>query len=90
MGKQRSGAWSITKGLIEENKSPLETAIREFREEIRFKVSGDFIEFSSLKQPSKKIVNAWVLEKNIDLTKVVSNTFDLEWPRNFGQIKEYS
>ena len=83
------GAWSIPKGLIEENEQPLEAAKREFEEETGFDVEGDFVELGALKQPSKKIVHAWALKKDIDTTKIVSNTFELEWPRHSGQIREY-
>ena len=83
------GAWSIPKGLIEENEQPLAAAKREFEEETGFEVEGDFVELGALKQPSKKIVHAWALQKDIDTSKIVSNTFELEWPRHSGQIKEY-
>ena len=83
------GAWSIPKGLIEENEPPLEAAKREFKEETGFEVNGDFIELGSLKQPSKKIIYAWALEQDIDTKKIVSNSFELEWPRNSGQVREY-
>jgi predicted NUDIX family NTP pyrophosphohydrolase len=83
------GAWSIPKGLLERDETPLETAKREFTEETGFKVDGDFIELGKLKQPSGKIVHAWALEGNIDASKITSNTFTLEWPRNSGRIQEY-
>jgi predicted NUDIX family NTP pyrophosphohydrolase len=83
------GAWSIPKGLIEENESALDAAKREFREETGFAVDGRFIELGSIKQPSKKIVHAWALEKDLDTKKVVSNTFEMEWPRNSGVVQEF-
>lgn len=83
------GAWSIPKGLLEDNEPPLDAAKREFKEETSFDVNGDFIELGSLKQPSSKIVHAWALEKDIDATKIVSNTFELEWPKHSGRIKEF-
>lgn len=87
--KKDKGAWSIPKGLVEENEPPLEAAKREFKEETGFAVAGDFVELGALKQPSKKIVHAWALEKDLDITKIVSNTFELEWPKNSGVIKKY-
>ncbi len=86
--KKDAGAWSIPKGLFTEE-SPLEAAKREFNEETGFEVDGEFIELGQLKQPSGKIVHAWALQKDIDETKVVSNTFRLEWPRHSGKFKEY-
>ena len=83
------GAWSIPKGLIEEDEPALEAAKREFKEETGFEVNGDFIELGALKQPSKKIVHAWALEQDLDTTKIVSNTFELEWPKHSGKLEEY-
>lgn len=42
-----------------------------------------------LKQPSNKIIHAWALEKDLDTSKIKSNTFTLEWPKNSGTVKEY-
>jgi predicted NUDIX family NTP pyrophosphohydrolase len=83
------GAWSIPKGLIEEDEPALEAAKREFKEETGFEVNGDFIELGTLKQPSKKIVHAWALEQDLDTTKIVSNAFELEWPKYSGKLEEY-
>jgi len=87
--KKDKGAWSIPKGLIEEHEMPLDAAKREFKEEIGFEVDGTFIDLGKLKQSSKKVVQVWALEKDLDVTKIVSNKFALEWPKNSGIIKEY-
>ena len=87
--KKDNGAWSIPKGLFEENEKPIEAAKREFKEETGFDVEGDLIELGALKQPSHKIIYAWAAEQDIDVSKIVSNTFALEWPNNSGNIKEY-
>jgi predicted NUDIX family NTP pyrophosphohydrolase len=82
------GAWSIPKGLFEDE-NPLDAAKREFREETGFEIDGELIELGELKQPSGKIIHAWAMEKDIYETKVVSNTFKLEWPKNSGNFREY-
>ncbi len=87
--KKDEKAWSIPKGLIEEDETPLNAARREFKEEIGFEVDGTFIDLGKLKQSSKKVVQVWALEKDLDVTKIVSNRFALEWPKNSGIIKEY-
>ena len=87
--KKDNGAWSIPKGLVEEEEPLLNAAQREFEEETGASVQGDFIELGALKQPSKKVVHAWALEQDLDTTQIVSNTFELEWPKNSGIIKEY-
>jgi len=83
------GVWSIAKGLCEGNESLLETARREFEEETGFTVDGNFIGLGQLRMKSGKIVHVWALEHDIDATKMVSNSFAMEWPRNSGQIKEF-
>lgn len=83
------GAWSISKGLFEENGSPLDAARREFKEETGFEVDGVFIELGRIKQPSGKIVFAWAVEKALDERKIVSNKFSLEWPRRSGIMREF-
>jgi predicted NUDIX family NTP pyrophosphohydrolase len=87
--KKDDGSWSIPKGIFEEHESPLDAAKREFKEETGFEADGDFIELGKLTQPSKKIVHAWALKKDLDATKIVSNKFALEWPRRSGIIREY-
>jgi predicted NUDIX family NTP pyrophosphohydrolase len=83
------GVWSIPKGLCEDNEHLLETAKREFQEETGFAVDGAFIELGSLRLPSGKLVHAWALEKDVDAGRIVSNSFEMEWPRHSGQIREY-
>ncbi|MGD8925785.1 MAG: NUDIX domain-containing protein [Thioalkalispiraceae bacterium] len=84
-----AGAWSIPKGLIEAQESPLAAARREFAEETGFEVEGEFIGLGQLKQPSNKIVHAWAIEQDIDATQIRSNTFSLEWPKHSGNICDY-
>ena len=83
------GAWSVPKGLPEQGETALETARREFREETGFEVEGSFIPLGELKQPGGKIIHAWALEHDLDVTRIRSNTFSLEWPRHSGNVREY-
>jgi predicted NUDIX family NTP pyrophosphohydrolase len=87
--KKDDGVWSIPKGLPEEHENPLDTAKRELKEETGFKVDGEFIDLGELNQSSIKIVHVWALEKDLDITNTVSNTFTLEWPINSGKAHEY-
>ena len=87
--RKDEGAWSIPKGLFEEQESPLNAAKREFKEETGFDAIGEFIELGEQRLPSRKIVHAWALEMELDETEVVSNRFSLEWPKRSGVIREY-
>lgn len=82
------GVWSIPKGLPEDNENSLDTARREFKEETGFEVDGEFIDLGALNQSSVKIVHVWALEKDLDITNIVSNTVTYEWPKNSGKILE--
>ena len=84
-----AGAWSIPKGLAEGDETGLQAARREFREETGFEVDGEFLELGTLRQPSGKTVHAWALEGNLDVSRIRSNSFILEWPRHSGTYREY-
>jgi len=83
------GAWSIPKGLIEANEIALDAAKREFREETGFEIEGEFIELGEIRQSGDKTVHAWALEMDIDETRIASNSFEMEWPKQSGKINEY-
>lgn len=87
--RKDEGAWSIPKGWVEENEKLLAAAKREFKEETGVEAEGEFIALGSLKQPSGKVVHAWAVEQDLDVTKMVSNTFELEWPIKSGAIKKF-
>ena len=83
------GSWSIPKGEFTEDELPLDAAIREVKEETGLTCNGTFIELSTLKQKSGKLVYAWALEKEIDPAQITSNTFEMEWPPRSGQFKQF-
>jgi len=87
--KKDKGAWSIPKGICEEGEASVEAAKREFKEETGFDIDGKFIDLGELKQSSGKIVHAWAVEGDLDTTKIKSNTFQIEWPKGSGKIREY-
>jgi predicted NUDIX family NTP pyrophosphohydrolase len=87
--KKDYGVWSIPKGLPEGHEKSLDTAKREFKEETGFEADGEFIDLGELNQSSKKIVHVWALERDLDITNVVSNTFTLEWPKNSGKVQKF-
>jgi predicted NUDIX family NTP pyrophosphohydrolase len=87
--KKDEGAWSIPKGEVVEGEEPLQTAKREFEEELGVKAARDFMELSPIKQKGGKTVYAWALEGDLDVSAVKSNTFAMEWPPKSGQRVEF-
>lgn len=87
--KKDEGAWSIPKGeYLPGEEDPLTAAKREFLEETGIEIDGDFIELSPVTLKSGKNVNAWAIEKNIDVKNFVSNKFEMEWPPKSGRKQE--
>ena len=87
--KKDLGVWSIPKGEFGHTENALEAAKREFEEEIGHSVDGSFIELEPIRQPSGKIVYAWALEGDCNVTNITSNTFPLEWPPKSGRIRHF-
>jgi predicted NUDIX family NTP pyrophosphohydrolase len=86
--KKDYGVWSIPKGLPDAHENHLDTAKREFKEETGFEVDGEFIDLGELNQSRIKTVHVWALEKDLDVTNIVSNRIMFEWPKNSGKILE--
>ena len=83
------GAWSIPKGQSEENEDSLQAAKREFREETGFEVDGEFVDLGTIRQPSRKMIQIWALEHDMDADRLQSNEFALEWPRKSGIMMQF-
>jgi predicted NUDIX family NTP pyrophosphohydrolase len=87
--KKDNGSWTIPKGEIEPDEDPLETAKREFEEETGTKPTGIFISLGEIKQKGGKTVQAWAVEGDLDIEKILCNTFEIEWPPKSGQRKSF-
>jgi predicted NUDIX family NTP pyrophosphohydrolase len=87
--KKDNGFWTIPKGEIELNEDPLKTAQREFAEETGTTLKGKFISLGEIKQKGGKIVEAWAIEGDLDITKIRSNNFELEWPPKSGKSQSF-
>jgi predicted NUDIX family NTP pyrophosphohydrolase len=84
------GAWSIPKGELEPGEEPLDTARREFTEELgaRPPTAGQ-VELGSIRQRAGKEVVAWAVEGDLDVAEVSSSTFELEWPPRSGRTATF-
>uniref|UniRef100_UPI003D8E9695 NUDIX domain-containing protein n=1 Tax=Gordonia sp. B7-2 TaxID=3420932 RepID=UPI003D8E9695 len=88
--RKDDGAWSIPKGLVEPDESAWETARREFAEEIGSSVpDGGHIDLGEVTLKSGKVVVAFGVEGDLDVTTVRSNTFEMVWPPRSGQMQSF-
>ncbi len=88
--KKDDGAWFIPKGELEEGEEPLPAARREFREELGSELpEGELIELGTVKNKSGKLIYAWALQGDFDVSTFVSNTFSLEWPPRSGRMQDF-
>jgi predicted NUDIX family NTP pyrophosphohydrolase len=88
--RRDAGAWSLPKGEHEPSEDSLAAARREFAEELGMPAPhGAAVDLGSARQPSGKLIHAWALEADIDVSEIQSNTFALEWPRGSGKIQQF-
>lgn len=88
--RRDDAAWSIPKGEIEDGEEPLATALREFEEEIgQAPPAGTPVELGQVRQAGGKVVAAWAIEADVDVSQVDSVTFELEWPPRSGRVQEF-
>lgn len=88
--RKDEGAWSIPKGEYAEADDPWVAAQREFTEELGLPVpDGPRLDIGPVKQPSGKVVTAFAVKGDLDVTDARSNTFEMEWPRGSGRMREF-
>ncbi|MHB1987258.1 MAG: NUDIX domain-containing protein [Acidimicrobiales bacterium] len=84
------GAWTIPKGEPEPGEELLAAAEREFAEEIGLAPpEGPRVDLGEVRQASGKRVRAFAVEGDIDLSRVTSNLFELEWPPRSGRTEVF-
>jgi predicted NUDIX family NTP pyrophosphohydrolase len=87
--KKDAGAWTIPKGLVEPGDELIAAARREFTEETNLVARGDMIELAPVVQKGGKLVHAFALEADFDLSRFASNTFALQWPPKSGKQQSF-
>jgi predicted NUDIX family NTP pyrophosphohydrolase len=87
--KRDAGAWSIPKGEYEPGEDPLAAARREFEEELGTAApDGPVTDLGEVRQKSGKIVSAWAVAGDLDVTEITSNTVEVQWPPRSGKMLE--
>jgi predicted NUDIX family NTP pyrophosphohydrolase len=85
-------AWSIPKGLYDDDEEPLLAALREFTEELGIAPPFEpeaLRPLGELRQPSGKRLTVWAAEGDLDPADVVPGTFTMEWPPRSGKTAEF-
>ncbi len=85
-----TGSWTIPKGEIGNDEAPLQTALREFREETGHEPpAGRPVPLPPIRLKSGKLVLAWALEGDLDPEAIHSNSFEMEWPPHSGKRQSF-
>jgi predicted NUDIX family NTP pyrophosphohydrolase len=88
--RKDDGAWSIPKGEYAQDQDPWVAAQREFEEEVGLAPpAGPRVELGSVKQSGGKVVTAFAVQGDLDVTDTRSNSFELEWPKGSGQLRTF-
>ncbi len=88
--RRDAGAWSVPKGEYAAGEDPWAVACREFSEELGIPVpTGPRTALTPVRQPSGKVVTVYAVRGDLDLTGTVSNTFELEWPKGSGKLRQF-
>jgi predicted NUDIX family NTP pyrophosphohydrolase len=74
------GAWQIPKGVIAADEDAEAAARREVGEEIGLRLEGPLLALGAVRQAGGKIVTAFAAVSDFDPARLVSNTFEIEWP----------
>ena len=84
------GAWSIPKGEHGDEEDPQACALREVGEETGVALDAcGLMDLGEVRQRGGKVVRAWACEGDLDITRLVSNTFTMEWPPRSGRQQEF-
>ena len=88
--KKDLGAWSVPKGEHEPDEDPLVTAKREYQEETGQTLpNGEYIDLGKFERKDGKTISVWAVQGDVDVSTVVSNKFEMEWPPHSGQQQSF-
>ena len=87
--RKDAGAWTLPKGEYEPPEDPETAARRELAEETGLVLDDTLIPLGEVTQAGGKRVTAFAAEAAFDPSKLVSNTFDMEWPPKSGRRQSF-
>jgi predicted NUDIX family NTP pyrophosphohydrolase len=68
----------------------VDVARREFREELGLDApGGEWRDMGAVRQAGGKLVHAWAVESDVDVTQVLSQTIEAEWPPRSGRKQAF-
>lgn len=88
--KKDARAWSLPKGEYDGTEDAYAAARREFAEELGSAPPDvEPMPLGEVRQASGKIVTAWALPGDLDVSTVRSNDVELEWPPRSGRVQRF-
>ncbi|MGW1913617.1 NUDIX domain-containing protein [Streptomyces sp. NPDC002076] len=88
--KKDAGAWTVPKGEYDPDEPAWEAARREFQEELGVAPpDGKAVPLGEVAQRNGKVVTAWAVEADPDLSGFSPGTFTMEWPPRSGREQEF-
>jgi predicted NUDIX family NTP pyrophosphohydrolase len=87
--RKDAGAWSIPKGEYDDGEEPEACARREFLEELGVEAPSALVDIGTVRQKNGKEVRAFYGEGDLDVTGIVSNTFEMQWPPRSGRMQAF-
>ncbi len=87
--RRDDGAWSIPKGEVTAREDPMAAARREFAEELGTTPSGLLEPLGLIRQAGGKWVEAFAVEGDLDVARITSNSFEIEWPPRSAHMQAF-
>lgn len=86
--RRDQGAWQIPKGAIEPGEQPIEAAVRELQEELGVRLEEVPRTLCTVRQAGGKRVHVFAIERDWDVTALLSSEISIEWPPKSGRTMD--